>query len=72
MTTPSAPAKYRLDLGDGTFIESDMPSKSILRATKRMGDALAKGREPRLEDARKLLLWLDEQQGKYGGIKPGR
>lgn len=61
--------KLRLDLGDGSFIESDVPSNSLRRAMKRADDALRQGREPSVEDAKKIIRWQDEQHRKYGGIQ---
>lgn len=62
----------KINLGNGSFLHSDLPPKSIIRAQKRMSDALAKGREPDPQDASRVLFWLDKQHRKYGGILNNR
>jgi hypothetical protein len=59
----------KLDLGDGTFVESDMPTSDIRAALLRMRAALAAGRMPRRADHLLVMDWMELQDRKHGGIR---
>ncbi len=59
----------RLDLGDGRYIDSDTPPAAIQAALLRMSSALEAGRDPKRGDLRAVMVWLERQDEKHGGIR---
>lgn len=58
-----------LDMGDGRYLVNGNPPVSVLRAAKRINDALMTGRKPRKSDMDLTMKWVDRDYGKYGGIR---
>lgn len=56
----------RLDLGDGRYIEQDMPPPKVAAAMLRVKAALEGGHEPRQRDMATVMDWIDAQDRKYG------
>jgi hypothetical protein len=64
----------RLDLGDGQCVESDLPSRKVLRAIEHCRALMEAGKHvSSAKDIRAfttMMKWLDDQHRKHGGVKP--
>lgn len=62
-------ALLALDLGDGRELVSDRPPARVQEAAARARAAMTERRPPELADIRRVLLWLEEQDRRHGGVR---
>jgi len=61
-------ATIKVNLGDGRFLLSDVPTPEVIEAMQRVRQAGEDKTEPREKDVKTMTDWLSAQHEKYGGI----